>query len=157
MLRISKLTDYGTVVLASLAREPGRVRSAVEVADTTGIAVPTVRKLLKSLCRAGLVTSIRGTNGGYRLSRQPADISAASVIDALDGPVSITECSATDSHCDYESVCNVGSAWQRINVAIRRALEDISLIDLLRGNSPVPNFRFAGLPVRVEDATIKKS
>jgi FeS assembly SUF system regulator len=150
VLRISKLTDYGTVVLAHLAGEPAVVCSAADVAQATGIAVPTVSKLLKSLGRAGLVTSTRGANGGYRLARAPQDISAASVIDALEGPVSITECSANDSHCDYESVCNVGSSWQRINVAIRRALEDISLVDLLRSKSPVPNFSFAGMPVTVE-------
>jgi len=150
VLRISKLTDYGTVVLAHLAGAPGAVCSAAEVSDTTGIAVPTVSKLLKSLARAGLVTSTRGTNGGYQLARPAHEISAASVIDALEGPVSITECSASDSHCDYESICNVGNAWQRINVAIRRALEDINLTDLTRANSPVPSFRFAGLPVTVE-------
>ena len=150
MLRISKLTDYGTVVLAHLAGASGAVCSAAEVSDTTGIAVPTVSKLLKSLARAGLVTSTRGTNGGYQLARPAHEISAASVIDALDGPVSITECSASDSHCDYESVCNVGNAWQRINVAIRRALEDVNLTDLTRASSPVPRFRFAGLPVTVE-------
>jgi len=150
VLRISKLTDYGTVVLAHLAGASGAVCSAAEVSDTTGIAVPTVSKLLKSLARAGLVTSTRGTNGGYQLARPAHEISAASVIDALEGPVSITECSASDSHCDYESICNVGNAWQRINVAIRRALEDINLTDLTRSNSPVPSFRFAGLPVTVE-------
>jgi len=150
VLRISKLTDYGTVVLAHLAGASGAVCSAAEVSDTTGIAVSTVSKLLKSLARAGLVTSTRGTNGGYQLARPAHEISAASVIDALEGPVSITECSASDSHCDYESVCNVGNAWQRINVAIRRALEDINLTDLTRANSPVPSFRFAGLPVTVE-------
>jgi len=150
VLRISKLTDYGTVVLAHLAGEPAVVCSAADVAQATGIAVPTVSKLLKSLGRAGLVTSTRGANGGYRLARAPQDISAASVIDALEGPVSITECSAIDSHCDYESVCNVGNSWQRINVAIRRALEDISLVDLLRSNSPVPSFSFAGMPITIE-------
>jgi len=157
MLRISKLTDYGTVVLADLARTQDRVCSAADVADATGIALPTVRKLLKSMCRAGLVTSTRGSNGGYQLARSPAEISAASVIDALDGPVSITECSANDSHCDFESFCNVGSAWQRINIAIRRALDDVSLVDLLRSNSPVPVFRFAGLPVHIEAGTTKKN
>lgn len=151
VLRISKLTDYGTVLLAHLAGDPGVVCSAADVATATGIALPTVSKLLKSLGHAGLVTSTRGTNGGYRLARPPAEISAATVIDALEGPVSITECSASDSHCDYEGVCNVGSAWQRINVAIRRALEDISLIDLLRSNSPVPSFRFAGMPISVQE------
>jgi len=150
VLRISKLTDYGTVLLAHLAGDPAAVCSAADVAAATGIGLATVSKLLKSLARSGLVTSTRGANGGYRLARDPRDISAADVIDALEGPVSITECSASDSNCDYESVCNVGSSWQRINVAIRRALEDVSLIDLLRAKSPVPSFRFAGMPVTVE-------
>lgn len=157
MLRISKLTDYGTVVLAHLAGEMGCVCSAADVAHATGIALPTVSKLLKSLCRAGLVTSTRGSSGGYQLARTADDISAASIIDALEGPVSITECSALDSHCDYESVCNVGGAWQRINVAIRRALEDVSLSDLLRTKSPVPSFRFAGMPITVETPTEDKN
>lgn len=150
MLRISKLTDYGTVVLAHLAGTPGSVCSAAEVAEATGIGVPTVSKLLKSLGRADLVTSTRGANGGYQLARPAHEISAANVIDALEGPVSITECSADDSHCDYESVCNVGNTWQRINIAIRHALEEVNLIDLTRANSQVPSFRFAGLPVTVE-------
>jgi FeS assembly SUF system regulator len=150
VLRISKLTDYGTVVLAELAAQQNELASAAEVAARTGLGVATVSKLLKALARAELVSSTRGSHGGYRLTRAPARISAADVIDALEGPVSITECSASDSHCDYESVCNVGSAWQRINVAIRRALDDISLEDLLRNNSPVPSFVFAGMPVNVE-------
>ena len=153
MLRISKLTDYGTVVLAHLAGDPGAVCSAADVAQATGIGLPTVSKLLKSLARAELVTSTRGANGGYQLARTPQEISAADVIDALEGPVSITECSAIDSHCDYENVCNVGMSWQRINVAIRHALEDVSLIDLLRTNKPRPSFHFAGMPVNVETKT----
>ncbi len=150
MLRISKLTDYGTVVLAHLAGDPGSVCSAHDVSTATGIGLPTVSKLLKSLGHAHLVTSTRGVNGGYQLARAPADISAADVIDALEGPVSITECSGADSHCDYESICSVGGAWQRINVAIRRALEDTSLVDLLRASRPATNFQFAGMPISVQ-------
>lgn len=150
MLRISKLTDYGTVLLAHLAANQATVCSAADVAQATGIAPPTVSKLLKSLARAGLVTSTRGANGGYRLSRAPQQISAADVIDALEGPVSITECSASDGDCEHEGVCSVGGAWQRINTAIHRALQDVTLNDLVRANSPVPTFRFAGLPITVE-------
>jgi FeS assembly SUF system regulator len=150
VLRISKLTDYGTVVLAHMAGESGRVCSAADVAAATGIGLPTVSKLLKSLARADLVHSTRGANGGYQLSRDPTQISAANVIDALEGPVSITECSANDSQCDFEDVCNVGGAWQRVNVAIRHALDEVSLSDLLKANSPVPSFHFAGMPITVE-------
>ena len=157
MLRISKLTDYGTVVLVQLAASDGKVCSAPDVAHATGIGLPTVSKLLKSLARANLVTSTRGTNGGYELARDAHEISAANVIDALEGPVSITECSAMDSSCDYESNCNVGGAWQRVNVAIRCALDEVSLVDLARSKSPVPRFSFAGMPISVQNATGKKA
>jgi Rrf2 family protein len=96
------------------------------------------------------VISARGAAGGYRLSRDPRQITAADVIDALEGPVSITECSASDSQCEHEGVCSVGGAWQRVNVAIRRALDDVSLHDLLKSNSPTPKFRFAGVPITVD-------
>ena len=146
---MSRLTDYGTVVLAHLASADAACVSAAEVAEATAIALPTVSKLLKSLAKSKLVHSTRGAHGGYRLARRPQDISAAEVIDALEGPVSITECSTSNSHCDIEEHCSVGGAWQRINVAIRRALGDISLADLQRANSPVPRFDLGGIPINV--------
>lgn len=156
MLRISKLTDYGTVVLAHLASRTGVVSSA-DVAAETGVALPTVSKLLKVLGRSGLVHSTRGVNGGYELARSPRKISAADIIDALEGPVSITECCSSDSHCEHEGICLVGGAWRRINIAIRRALDEVTLADLLRSRSPMPTFSFAGLPVSVEGSTAKKA
>lgn len=150
MLRISKLTDYGTVVLAELARAEAGLVSAADIAGTTGLGLPTVSKLLKMLARAGLVTSVRGPRGGYRLAREPERITAAAVIDSLEGPVSITECSGQESRCDIEAVCRVGGTWQRINLAIMSALEEISLADLLRANSPLPHFRFANTRISVE-------
>jgi Rrf2 family protein len=99
------------------------------------------------------VISTRGASGGYQLSRSPSTISAADVIDALEGPVSITECSGEHSNCDYETVCSVGGSWRRINSAIRDALEHVSLLDLLRANRPLPRFEFAGLPISVEGKT----
>jgi FeS assembly SUF system regulator len=112
--------------------------------------LPTVSKLLKALAKAEIVSSTRGSHGGYQLARDAQEISATDVIDALEGPVSITECSASDSHCDFEDSCNVGSAWQRINLAIRRTLDEISLADLLRTKRPLPRREFAGLPISVE-------
>lgn len=150
VLRISKLTDYGTVVLAHVASTGDAHVSAAEVAAGTGLSLPTVSKLLKTLARAGLVDSTRGARGGYRLARPAGEISAADVIDALEGPVSITECSSSDSHCEHEGSCSVGGAWQQINVAIRHALDDVSLLDLKRTNCAGPRFKFAGLPITIE-------
>lgn len=150
MLRISKLTDYGTVVLASLVDRTDEVSSASDIAARTGVAPPTVSKLLKLLAKAGLVSATRGANGGYRLTRAPQDISAADIIDALEGPVSITECSASDSRCAHESSCNTGNAWQRINRAIRDALGEVSLQDLAKGIHSTPKMHFGGTPITIE-------
>jgi len=130
VLRISKLTDYGTVILASLAARPGERHPATAVAERTRLALPTVSKLLKSFHRAGIVTSTRGAHGGYQLARPAASISAAEIIDAIEGPVAITECSGVHSACDLENVCTTGSAWQRVNLAIRRSLDELSLAQL---------------------------
>ena len=138
MLRISKLTDYGTVILACLAGQPNRLWTAAEVADCTRIGSPTVSKLLKKLQRSGLVTSTRGSHGGYQLARPAAGITAAQILDALEGPFAITECSGEHSACGLESNCRVGHAWQRVNAAIRRALTDISLAELSGGARSAP-------------------
>jgi FeS assembly SUF system regulator len=130
MLRISKLTDYGTMVLACLALQPDRRHTATVVAERTRLGLPTVSKLLKSLHRAGLVTSMRGARGGYQLARPAAEISAAEIIDAIEGPVAITECSGHHSACDLETVCSTGTAWQRVNTAIRQSLDELSLAQL---------------------------
>jgi len=130
MLRISKLTDYGTMVLACLAAHPLERLPATAVTERTRLGLPTVSKLLKCFHRAGLVTSVRGAQGGYQLARPAALISATDIIDAVDGPVAITECSGEHSACDLEQVCSTGSAWQRVNVAIRRSLDELSLAQL---------------------------
>jgi FeS assembly SUF system regulator len=130
MLRMSKLTDYGTLLLAQLAAQRDGLVSAGQLAEATRIGQPTVSKLLKSLAHAGLVVSERGVQGGYALARAPELISAAEIIDALEGPVAITECSSVDGCCDLEAFCRVGHAWQRINLSIRKALQTVTLADL---------------------------
>ena len=130
MLRISKLTDYATVILGALAAEPSRQQTAAEIAERTRVAAPTVSKLLKQLQRAQLVSSVRGLHGGYRLARPAHEISAASILDALEGPVALTECSTDHSHCGIEGTCRVGGAWQRVNRAIHQSLNEITLAEL---------------------------
>lgn len=131
MLRISKLTDYGTLILVHLANyEKGRLCPATDVAAGTRLSLPTVRKVLKNLAQSELVESARGADGGYRLARSPDKISAAEILNALEGPLAITECSDDDSHCELQSDCQVGSAWQKISFAIRAAMDEIHLSDL---------------------------
>ena len=144
MLRISRLTDYGTMVLAELAAQQPQLRSAGQLAETTRIGHPTVSKLLKSLARAGLVSSERGSHGGYTLARPARQITAADIIDALEGPLSITECSSHDSQCDFEAWCHVGTAWQQINERIRNALGEVSLEELCAGRSADTQRRVSG-------------
>lgn len=138
MLRISKLTDYATVVLAALAEQPDRLRTAAALAGRTHIAAPTVSKLLKQLHRAGLLTSVRGLHGGYQLARPPAQITVAAILDALEGPVSLTDCSGGQGHCGIEHHCRVASVWQRLNLALRRALSDVTLAELAGLDSVQP-------------------
>ncbi len=137
MLRMSKLTDYGTMVLAQLASTRGELATCGAVADATHLGQPTVSKLLKLLVRAGLVVSERGVQGGYALARAPELISAAEIIDALEGPVAITECSSLAGACDLESFCRVGVAWQKINRSIRKALQQVTLADLQTRAEPL--------------------
>ena len=131
MLRIGKLTDYATVILAILAADRTRLLTATALSDRTHIASPTVAKLLKQLHHAGLVKSTRGTHGGYQLAREPENISAAAILDALEGPIALTECSAgSGQQCGIEHTCSVGRTWQRLSVAIRRSLSEVSLAQL---------------------------
>jgi FeS assembly SUF system regulator len=139
MLRIGKLTDYATVILAILATDRSRLLTAGTLSERTHIAPPTVAKLLKQMHRAGLVNSTRGTHGGYQLARDPENISAAAILDALEGPIALTECSAGSGHCGIEHTCSVGRTWQRLSQAIRRSLSEISLAQLAGLDNKAPN------------------
>jgi len=142
MFRISRMTDYGTLILVFLADQDSRLCSATEIALGTHVAQPTAQKLLKVLAKTGFVDSVRGTDGGYRLARKPNSITTAEILDALEGPVAITECSTEDGDCELEPMCQVGSAWQKINGAIRIALSEITLADL---GHPQANFPLLNL------------
>ena len=132
MLRVGKLTDYATVVMTHLARASGRLLSANEIATDLGLALPTVSKVLKALLQSGLLVSHRGVKGGYSLARPAEEISVAEIIVAIEGPVSLTECSGSSSTCDQESQCSVRPNWQRINQAVIEALEQVSLAELAK-------------------------
>lgn len=136
MLRLSKLTDYAVVVLARLARDgdaapSGPVQNALSLAADTGIAEPTVAKVLKLLAQAGLVEGVRGPRGGYRLTRPMASMPLSDVIVAIDGPIALTACvDGGTGMCEAEGICPVRGRWDPVNEAIRRALSGITLADL---------------------------
>lgn len=137
MLRLSKLADYGTQVMTYMARDLA-VHSASEVSTGLGIGAPTVSKILKMLVRKNLVDSVMGAKGGYMLARHPAEISIAEIIHAMDGPISITECSGTTT-CDRESTCSTRSNWQGINHIIQDALEKVNLAEMIAPKPQVVN------------------
>jgi FeS assembly SUF system regulator len=137
MLRVSKLTDYATVVMTVLAgmsdsSRPESVLSAQDLAARARLELPTVSKLLKQLAHAQLVESFRGVNGGYRLARTPGKISIADIVIAMEGPIGMTQCSAHAGLCDHEPHCGVRVNWQRINQAIAQALANVTLADMLK-------------------------
>ena len=131
MLRVTKLTDYASVVLTVLASDPAAVLSASELAERAGLEVPTVAKLLKPLAQAGLVEGFRGANGGYKLARDAADISLVEIVEAMEGPLGMTECSVHAGACGIESSCGVRANWRRINDVVADALRKVTLAEML--------------------------
>lgn len=127
MLRISKLADYGTVVMVYLAKRSQQLCNARDIALHTHLTVPTVSKLLKRLTAAGLLTSARGVAGGYRLQRSAAEISVADIIYALDEYRGLTECSLQPNECSLQGVCHIQGNWRLISQAIESALDGVSL------------------------------
>lgn len=148
MLRVSKLTDYATVVMTCLVDAGDGVLSAQVLAERSRLEAPTVSKLLKQLAQADLVASTRGINGGYRLARAPQEITVADIVTAMEGPIGMTECSTQAGACDHESHCGVRVNWQRINQAIADALGSVTLADMIK---PPPR-RTGAIPVRVATA-----
>ena len=137
MFRLNRLTDYATVVMTLMAEEPSRLRGASEIAEITRLELPTVAKLLKLLGKAGLLSSVRGARGGYRLLRSPEQISVADIITAIDGPFAMTECGVHGGHCHHESHCQVRGNWRKIGLAIETALRSVTLLDMV---SPGPGW-----------------
>ena len=138
MLRISKLTDYGIVLLARLARDEVAVRNARELAAETGLPFPVVGKVLKALAREGLLVSQRGARGGYSLACPAHEISVAKIVGALEGPVALTECGTAPGRCEHEPSCDVRTPWERINRAVAETLERVTLADLANPAEVIP-------------------
>lgn len=131
MLRLTNLADYAVVVMTAAACGDGGPLSAAAVAARTGIPAPTVAKVMGLLTRGGLLASSRGVAGGFRLARMPAAISVADIVEAVEGPIALTNCQQGEvSACTLEGSCAVRPHWRPINVAVRAALGAVKLADL---------------------------
>jgi FeS assembly SUF system regulator len=132
VLRITKQTDYGIVLLSRMAAEPERLFNAPELAAEAQLPLPTVSKILKLLARDHVLASHRGVKGGYSLARPAEELTIAEVITCLDGPIAMTECVDDEAPgvCQQEGHCPTQANWQVINQAVRRALEGITLREM---------------------------
>jgi FeS assembly SUF system regulator len=153
MIRMTRLTDYGIMLLTYFARDARHpTRSARELAADSHLPQPTVSKILKLLAHHDILEAHRGVKGGFSLARRPEQITVAEIVNALEGPVALTQCSDHQEHCDLERLCIVGSNWRKINQVVIDALSRISLAEMARpldlvapvewkGKTPLPRTR----------------
>jgi Rrf2 family protein len=131
MLRLSKKADYALIAMKHLALRPDQAASSArEIAEQYDIPVELMAKVLQRLAREGLLASHQGTRGGYQLSRPPANISVADVIQAVDGPLTVTACSTEEENCDQYSKCSVRDPLWKIKERILVALQTCSITEL---------------------------
>ena len=141
MIRVTKLADYGVLLMSWFAKAQDqfdrlgvtdpRPVAASDLARETGLPVPTVAKLARLLTRHGLLDSVRGAQGGYRLARPASQISVGALVEAIEGPLALTECLDTSTTtCAVQRLCSTRENWERINGAIKSALDGISLEEI---------------------------
>jgi len=136
MIRLSRLADYGLVLMGRMALQPSTVHTAVGLAEDTQLPIPTVAKLLVRLTQGNLLISHRGAKGGYQLARLPSAITVADIVVAVDGPIALTQCLEHGAQpCDVEPICPTRRGWNRLNDAVKRALTEVSLAEL---SQPIP-------------------
>ncbi|MBI1273622.1 MAG: SUF system Fe-S cluster assembly regulator [Alphaproteobacteria bacterium] len=130
MLRLNKLTDYAVVLLTTMSAQ-NRITTVTGLAQCTAIPAPTIAKVLKRLAKSDIVTAQRGAAGGYRLARPAVSITVADIITAMDGPIALTDCAeGHQKTCGMEHSCSMQGHWNKVNLAIRAALENVTLADM---------------------------
>jgi FeS assembly SUF system regulator len=131
MLRITKISDYGFILLARMAgQDQSLLHNAKDLSAASGLALPTVSKVLKILTKGGILKSHQGSKGGYSLARPANKITAAEILEAVEGPVAITDCSSADG---CERNCVVSTSWQKVNGTVIGALQGLTLADMASG------------------------
>ena len=152
-MHLSRLADYAVVLMTHIGQHPGPVHTVTDVAIATGIPAPTAAKLLAKLARRGLLSSTRGVKGGYALARLASTISIGEIVAVLDGPIALTQCIKDGpGGCDLEPVCPSRVGLHRINVAVRKALDDVSLADIATPALAVQVTARRALPHRLSSA-----
>lgn len=130
-MRLSRLADYAIMLMTHAAQHPAEIHTAAESAVATRLPVPTVARVMARLCRAGFLTSERGARGGYRLARPAAAIPVGAIVSLFDGPVMLTRCARSGPRlCEVEALCPSRVGLQRLNLAVRKALDDVTLAEL---------------------------
>ena len=127
------MADYAVVILAEMARRDGKLCTAGQLAGKTTLPEPTVAKVLKLLARGDIIVSTRGAAGGYKLGRSPDEISVATIVTALDGPIALTSCvDGNEEYCSHAPTCPIKEQWTPVNNAMRAALESVSLANMIK-------------------------
>ncbi len=132
MIRISKLADYAVVILTIMTSSDDELMSAAKLSMMSRVPEPTVSKILKMLSKGGIIESTRGIHGGYALSVNPSEVTVEDIINAIDGPVLITQCAdGGDAVCSLGLECKMRGRWNEVNQAIRHALSSVSLRSII--------------------------
>ena len=135
MLKLSKKADYGLIAMKHLAlQSSGETSSAADIAEAYGISAPLMAKVLQKLAKGGLVAARHGSSGGYSLAKNPAEISALEVINAIDGPLFITSCFTSRGECTQTPTCTVREPLRRVNDNILRVLSTLTISQLIEDN-----------------------
>ena len=132
MFKLNRMTDYAIVVLGVLAHRRGEIMAAAQLAQLTSLNQPTVAKVAKTLVAADLLETHRGMHGGYRLARQAAMTSLVQIVEAMEGPIVVNDCvEGAQDPCMVSNRCFMSRNWNRVNLAVRNALNGVSLEDLV--------------------------
>lgn len=136
MIRISKIADYSVLILSHMAQHRDATQfSARSLAEATKLPLPMVSKILKELTKANLLLSHRGSHGGYRLARTPEKIKITQILEAVDGPFGLTQCTSGPGSCNMEHCCGVRANWSKVSATIFSSLLKVSLADMIE---PLP-------------------
>jgi Rrf2 family protein len=144
MLKLTKKADYGLIALKHLALSSNATASAKDIADAYRIPLPLLSKVLQRLAKNGFLRSEQGTNGGYRLARDPRKITALQVIRSIDGPIILTACFTDHSECHHSERCNVREPLRKVHEGILRLLDNITISDISRDDMEVPETLHTG-------------